>query len=92
MFRMKITRKALFITTISLGGAFIAYNLFRIFTGIGFDESIEKYMMDVLFIAVIGFFVLNRKMANEEKKAKEQAEEEAGLEDKSQDTENDHDQ
>jgi len=89
---MKLTRKALFIATISLGGVFIAYNLFRILTGIGFDESIEKYMMDVLFIAVIGFFIMNRKMANEEKKEKEQAEKEADFVDESQDTENDHDQ
>jgi hypothetical protein len=72
---MKITRKTLLIIIAALGIFLIGYSLIRQLTGYGFNEKTEKQMMDVIIIAALGLFVYNRKMAKDEKRAKETAEE-----------------
>ena len=72
---MKITRRMLLIIVASLGVFIIAYSLFRHFTGIGLSEAGEKYMMDIIVVAALVLFMYNRRLAKEEKKAKETAEE-----------------
>ncbi|AEF85743.1 hypothetical protein TREPR_3368 [Treponema primitia ZAS-2] len=57
--------------TAGLGGFIIAYSLFRQFTGIGFSEQLEKFILDGVIFAALGIFVYNRKLASEEKKEKE---------------------
>ena len=74
---MKVTRNMLLIITASLGVLIILYSLFRHFTGKGLSEGAEKYMMDVVVIAALGLFLYNRKMAKEEKLAREAAAEKA---------------
>ena len=70
---MKITRKTLLIIIAVLGIFLIAYSLIRQFTGIGFGEKGEKYMMDVIIFGSLGLFMYNRKLASDEKKAREAA-------------------
>ena len=48
----------------------ILYSLVRHFFKIGFGESFEKTFFDGLFIAAAALFVYNRKLSNDEKKAK----------------------
>ena len=63
------------IITASLGIFIVVYSLIRYFTGFGLEESQEKYMMDVIFISALGLFIYNRKLASDEKKARDAAEE-----------------
>ena len=74
---MKVTRKMLLLITGALGVLIILYSLFRHFTGKGLSEAAEKYMMDVVVIAALGLFLYNRKMAKDERLAREEAEEKA---------------
>ena len=71
--KIKITRKALLAIIAALGIFIIVYSLIRHFTGIGFGEKGEKYMMDVVIFGALGLFMYNRKMASDEKKAREAA-------------------
>jgi hypothetical protein len=73
---MKVTRKLLLGILAGLGIFIIAYSLFRMLTGIGFGEKIEKYMFDVIIFAALGIFIYNRKIAANEKKERD-AEEKA---------------
>ena len=73
---MKIPRKALLIIIAGLGILIISYSLFRHFTGIRLDEEQEKRMMNIVVFTALGIFVYNRKMAQDEKRAKEAAENE----------------
>jgi len=73
---MKIPRKALLIIIASLGMLIIAYSLFRHFTGIGLGEEEERLMMNIIVFTALGIFVYNRKLAKEEKQAKEVTENE----------------
>jgi len=54
----------------SMGVLLILYSVFRHFTGIGLEESAEKFVLDVIIILSIGLFVINRKMLSDEKKAR----------------------
>jgi len=72
---MKVTRKMLLTITASLGILIIVYSLVRYFTGYGFSEAGEKYLIDIVIIAALGLFMYNRKMAKDEKLAREAAEE-----------------
>ena len=72
---MKVTRKMLLIITASLGVLIIVYSLVREFTGFGLHETMEKYLFEVIVIAALGLFMYNRKMACDERLAKEAAEE-----------------
>jgi hypothetical protein len=77
---IKVTRKLLLMITAGMGIFLIGYSLIRHFTGFGFGEAGEKYMMDVIIIGALGLFMYNRKMARDERLAKEaaaKAEEEA---------------
>ncbi|MDR2314564.1 MAG: hypothetical protein LBE02_08540 [Spirochaetaceae bacterium] len=74
---MKITRKQLLFITASLGVLIIVYSLVRHFTGLGFSEKMERYLMDGIVIAALGLFMYNRKLARDEKQ--EQAAKEAAL-------------
>jgi putative Mn2+ efflux pump MntP len=70
---MKVTRKMLLIITASLGVLIIVYSLVRHFLGIGLSEKMEKWMMDGIVIAALGCFMYNRKLAKDERLAKEAA-------------------
>ena len=56
-----------------MGFFLIGYGIFKHFTGIGFSEGIEKYMFDIIIFGALGLFIYNRKMARDDKKAKEEA-------------------
>ncbi|MDR1352371.1 MAG: hypothetical protein LBK05_03720 [Treponema sp.] len=71
---MKVTRKLLLGVLAGLGVFIIAYTLFRQFTGIGFSEDFEKRMFDIVMFAALGIFMYNRKLASDEKKARDAAE------------------
>jgi heme/copper-type cytochrome/quinol oxidase subunit 1 len=68
---MKVTRRLLLGILAALGAFIIVYSLFRQFTGIGFDEQIEKRMFDILMFAALGIFMYNRKLAADEKKERD---------------------
>ena len=70
---MKVTRKMLLTITAGLGVLIIVYSLVRHFTGFGLSEAGEKYLMDVVIICALGLFMYNRKMARDEKRAREEA-------------------
>ena len=70
---MKVTRKMLLIITASLGVLIIVYSLVRQFFGIGLSEKLEKYMFDVVVIGALGCFMYNRKLAKDERQAREEA-------------------
>jgi hypothetical protein len=71
----KISRKTLLWITAGLGIALILYSLIRHFTSFSFGEKIEKYLMDGIIFAALALFMYNRKLASDERKAKEAAEE-----------------
>jgi hypothetical protein len=73
---LKLSRKTLLWITAGLGIALIAYSLIRYFTSFRLEEKIEKYIMDGIIFAALGLFMYNRKLASDERKAKEAAEEE----------------
>ncbi|MDR1597226.1 MAG: hypothetical protein LBR99_05930 [Treponema sp.] len=73
---MKITRSVLLKITVGLGGALIVYALLRHFTGIQVDEEVEKFILDGVIFAALGLFIYNRKLASDEKKAREAKERE----------------
>ncbi|MDR2048590.1 MAG: hypothetical protein LBP69_03975 [Treponema sp.] len=73
---MKISRKTLLWITAGLGIALIAYSLVRHFTSFSLDEKIEKYIMDGIIFAALALFMYNRKLASDERKAREAAEQE----------------
>ena len=66
----------LLMITAALGILIILYSLLKQFIGFELDEAMEKYFFDIVFIAALGLFIYNRKMASDERKAKEAAEEE----------------
>ena len=70
---MKIKRKTLLIIIASLGIFLVFYSLFRHFTGIGLEEGAEKFMMDAIIISALGLYIYNRKMAKDERLAREAA-------------------
>ena len=59
--------------TAALGLLIILYSLLRHFTGIRLNDGQEKLFIDAVFIGALGLFIYNRKMAGDEKKAKEAA-------------------
>jgi hypothetical protein len=71
---VKITRKTLMIATGSLGVLLIVYSLVKFLVKFSFDEKIEKYLMEGIVFAALGLFMYNRKLASDEKKAREAAE------------------
>jgi hypothetical protein len=75
---MKVTRTWLLRITAGLGIFLIAYSLFRHFSGIRLNEQFEKYLLDGIVFAALGIFVYNRKLAADEKKAREAREPEDG--------------
>jgi hypothetical protein len=74
---MKITRKTLLIITASLGVLLIVYSLVRHFFKIGLSDTMEKYFMDGVVFGALALFMYNRKLAKDERLAKEAAEKEA---------------
>ncbi|GAB1484703.1 hypothetical protein MASR2M78_35210 [Treponema sp.] len=64
----KIKRSWLMATTASIGVFMILYTLARQFLGFNLGEKFEKNFFDFIFIAAIALLVLNRKIANDEKK------------------------
>jgi predicted nucleic acid-binding Zn-ribbon protein len=76
---MKITRNMLLIVTAGLGIFLIVYSLIRHFTGLHFSDAFEKILVDTIIFVALGLFLYNRKLASDEKKARE-AKEKAKLE------------
>ena len=74
---MKITRKTLLIIIAILGVLLIAYGVIRHFTGFGEGEEWDRYVSDIIIFIALGLFVYNRKMARDEKLAREAEEAEA---------------
>ena len=72
---MKVTRKMLLTITASLGVLIIVYSLVRHFFDIGVSEGMEKYFFDTVIIVALGCFMYNRKLAKDERLAKEAAQE-----------------
>jgi putative Mn2+ efflux pump MntP len=68
---MKVTRTLLLWITAGLGFFLIAYTLFGHFSGIRLNEPFEKYLLNGIIFAALGVFVYNRKLAADEKKARE---------------------
>jgi len=68
---MKITRKTLLIIIAVLGVLLIAYGVIRHFTDFGEGEEWDRYLTDVIVVIALGLFIYNRKMARDEKQAKE---------------------
>jgi flagellar basal body-associated protein FliL len=68
---MKITRKTLLIIIAVLGVLLIAYGVIRHFTDFGEGEVWDRYVTDVIVVIALGLFIYNRKMAKDEKQAKE---------------------
>ena len=56
---------------IGMAAFILVYTLLRQFFGIRFGDAGEKYMFDTFIFAALGIFVYNRKLANDEKKARE---------------------
>jgi hypothetical protein len=73
---LKINRKTLLWITAGLGIALIVYSLIRHFTSFSLGEKIEKYMMDGIILTALALFMYNRKLAADERKAREAAEQE----------------
>jgi len=61
----------LLITIAILGVLLIAYGVIRHFTGFGEGEDWDRYVTDIIIFIALGLFVYNRKMARDEKLAKE---------------------
>jgi hypothetical protein len=68
---MKVTRTLLLWIIAGMGIFLIAFSVFRHFSGIRFNEQFEKYLVDGIVFAALGIFVYNRKLAADEKKARE---------------------
>jgi hypothetical protein len=73
---MKLSRKTLLGITAGLGILLIAYSLVRHFAGLKVPEKIERYFMDGVIFAALALFMYNRKLASDERKAREAAEQE----------------
>jgi hypothetical protein len=73
--KIKITRKMLLIAVAVLGSFLILYSLVKYLFGLEFSVAAEKRMMDFIIFSALGLFIYNRKLASDEKKAKEAAEE-----------------
>jgi hypothetical protein len=71
-----VTRRVLLKITAGLGGGLIVYALLRQFGGIQVDEQLEKFILDGVIFAALGLFIYNRKLASDEKKAREAKERE----------------
>ena len=71
---MKITRKMLLIIIASLGVLIIVYSLIREFAGIGLDENVERRAINFVVVAALLLFLYNRKLAKNEKQAREEDE------------------
>ncbi|MDR1930211.1 MAG: hypothetical protein LBQ44_06215 [Treponema sp.] len=71
---MKVSRKALLIVTAALGGLLILYSVLRHFNIVALPEKWEKYLMDGVIFAALAVFMYNRKLARDERKAREAAE------------------
>ena len=74
---MKITRKTLLIIIAALGVLLIAYGALRHFTDFSLGETGDKYISDVIIMTALGIFLYNRKLAKDERLAKEAAENQA---------------
>jgi hypothetical protein len=73
---MKLSRKTLLLITAGLGVLLVAYSLVRHFAGLKVDEKLERYFMDGVIFAALALFLYNRKLASDERKAREAAEQE----------------
>jgi hypothetical protein len=73
---MKITRKLLLRIVAGMGIFIIAYSLIRQFTHIVdfVSADVEKKMIDFIVFGALAVFIYNRKLASDEKKAREAAE------------------
>ena len=68
---MKITRKTLLIIIAAMGVLLIVYDVIRHFTGFGEGEEWDRYVAVIIVVFVLWLFIYSRKMAKDEKLAKE---------------------
>jgi hypothetical protein len=73
---MKVNRNVLLWICAGLGVFIILYSLFRHFTGFSLGEKYEKWLMDGVMFAALAIFMYNRKLTQDERKAKAAAEQE----------------
>ena len=74
---MKLNRNMLLTIIAALGVLLITYGLLRHFTGFSLGENGDKYVSDIIIMAALGLFLYNRKLARDEKLAREAAESQA---------------
>jgi hypothetical protein len=72
---MKITRKTLLIIIAFLGIVLIAYAAVRHFNDSGEEQTWDRYVTNSIVIIALGLYLYNRKLARDEKLAKEAIEE-----------------
>ncbi len=66
--------------TIGLAALLLIYTFLRSFTGIRLEESTERIAINCVIFAAIGIFFMNRQLAGQEKKDKEEEEAQKKLE------------
>jgi hypothetical protein len=54
-----------------LGILLILYGFIRYFTGFEPSEAVDKYVTDIIIMIALGLFLYSRKMAKDEKRARE---------------------
>ncbi|MDR2768366.1 MAG: hypothetical protein LBB82_08600 [Treponema sp.] len=72
--KFKPTRKLLLGIAVALGIILILYALVAEFLHLKLPEKMERYFMDVIVFGALAIFMYNRKLAGDEKKAREAAE------------------
>ncbi|MDR2181309.1 MAG: hypothetical protein LBN92_01365 [Treponema sp.] len=75
--KFKPTRKMLLGIAAALGIILILYALLAEFLHVKLPEKIERYFMDAIVFGALAIFMYNRKLAGDERKAREAAEQEA---------------
>lgn len=66
---MKLNRKWLMAGALAAAVAMIAYTVLRELFGFSLGERFEKTFFDVIFVIAIALVLINKKMADDEKKA-----------------------
>ncbi len=59
--------------TIGLAALLLVYTFLRTFTSFKFDETNERYFISGIVAAVLGIFVINRRLTAEETKETEES-------------------
>jgi hypothetical protein len=71
---MKVTRKILMRIMALMGVSLILYSIIRHVTGLEVNEELDRNIVNGIIMVAIGVFIYSRKLANDEKLAKEKQE------------------